>query len=43
MSQMEELQASGAAFELHYAFRSREQAAFVDELAATLRCALPFS
>ena len=34
MSQMEELQASGAAFELHYAFRSREQAAFVDELAA---------
>ncbi|RQO68735.1 ferredoxin--NADP(+) reductase [Aquitalea sp. FJL05] len=34
MSQMEELQTSGAAFELHYAFRSREQAAFVDELAA---------
>jgi len=34
MSQMEELQANGAAFELHYAFRSREQAAFVDELAA---------
>lgn len=34
MAQMEELQASGAAFELHYAFRSREQAAFVDELAA---------
>ena len=34
MSQMEELQASGAAFALHYAFRSREQAAFVDELTA---------
>ncbi|WP_089085653.1 PDR/VanB family oxidoreductase [Aquitalea magnusonii] len=34
MAQMEELQSSGAAFELHYAFRSREQAAFVDELAA---------
>jgi ferredoxin-NADP reductase len=29
MSQMEELQASGAAFELHYAFRSREQAALL--------------
>jgi ferredoxin-NADP reductase len=34
MSQMEELQHRGAAFELHYAFRSGEQAAFVDELAA---------
>lgn len=34
MSQLEELQANGAAFALHYAFRSREQAAFVDELAA---------
>ncbi|NWK78598.1 PDR/VanB family oxidoreductase [Aquitalea sp. LB_tupeE] len=34
MSQMEVLQASGAAFELHYAFRSQEQAAFVDELTA---------
>lgn len=34
MSQMEELQASGASFELHYAFRSREQAAFVEELTA---------
>jgi ferredoxin-NADP reductase len=34
MAQMVELQASGAAFELHYAFRSREHAAFVDELAA---------
>ncbi len=34
MAQLEELQASGAAFDLHYAFRSREQAAFVDELAA---------
>ncbi|WP_159875194.1 PDR/VanB family oxidoreductase [Aquitalea denitrificans] len=34
MAQMEELQSSDAAFELHYAFRSREQAAFVDEQAA---------
>lgn len=36
MSQLEELQENGAAFALHYAFRSREQAAFVDEL--TARC-----